>query len=153
MIFTFLFSYGSCPRPRSRTKRSARTQTKIICCFWLLQTGPPVQLSPLSPKYQAGQWQDVNFYVTDTDGQTCIKLKLVQMNCSVSESKPIESLRRNKDDKETSLDVKICFVQFSTQRLNELKEATRLDPYFNILMKYIYIQWISRQATRFTLSC
>ena len=41
-------------------KRSARTQTKIICCFWLLQTthmeemkagstGPPVQLTPLSP--------------------------------------------------------------------------------------------------------
>ena len=61
MIFSFLFSYGSCPRRRSRTKRSTRTQTKIICCFWLLQTtymedikggssGPPVQLTPLSPK-------------------------------------------------------------------------------------------------------
>ena len=60
MIFSFLFSYGSCSRPRSRTKSSARTQTKIICCFWLLQTtqmeemkagstGTPVQLTPLSP--------------------------------------------------------------------------------------------------------
>ena len=60
MIFSFLFSYGSCPGPRSRTKKTARTQTKIICCFWLLQTtymtemkagstGPPVQLTPLSP--------------------------------------------------------------------------------------------------------
>ena len=60
MIFSFLFSYGSCPRPRRRTKRSARTQAKIICCFWLLQTTymeeikagstcPPVQLTPLSP--------------------------------------------------------------------------------------------------------
>ena len=60
MIFSFLFSYGSCFRPRSRTKRSAKTQTKIVCCFWLLQTthmeemkagstGPPVQLIPLSP--------------------------------------------------------------------------------------------------------
>ena len=38
MIFSFLFSYGSCPRPRSRTKRSARTQTKIVCCLWVLQT-------------------------------------------------------------------------------------------------------------------
>ena len=58
--FSFLISYGSCldqevgpkipqehkknnkkipcPRPRSRTKRSARTETKIICFFWLLQT-------------------------------------------------------------------------------------------------------------------
>ena len=56
IIFAFLFSYGSCFRPRSRTKRSARKQTKIICCFWLLQTtnmeeikggssGPPVQTS------------------------------------------------------------------------------------------------------------
>ena len=60
MIFSFLFSYGSYPRPRSRTKRSVSTQTTIICCFWLLQTtymeemkagstGPPVQLTPLSP--------------------------------------------------------------------------------------------------------
>ena len=60
MNFSFLFSYGSCPRRRSRTKKSARTQTKIICGFWLLQTthteeikgglsGPPVQLNPLSP--------------------------------------------------------------------------------------------------------
>ena len=60
MIFRFLFSYGSCSKPRSRTKRTARTQTKIICCFWLLQTtymaemkagstGIPVQLTPLSP--------------------------------------------------------------------------------------------------------
>ena len=60
MIFSFLFSYGSCPRSRSRTKRSVRTQTKIICCFWLLQTtymeemkagstGPLVQLTLLSP--------------------------------------------------------------------------------------------------------
>ena len=59
-IFLFSFSYGSCSRPRNRTKRSARTQTKIICCFWLLQTthmeemkagstGTPVQLTPLSP--------------------------------------------------------------------------------------------------------
>ena len=32
MNFSFLFSYGSYPRPRSRTKRSARTQTKIIIC-------------------------------------------------------------------------------------------------------------------------
>ena len=58
MIFSFLISQGSCPRPRGRTKRSVRAQTKIICCFWLLQTtymgemkdgstGPPVQ--PLSP--------------------------------------------------------------------------------------------------------
>ena len=46
--------------------------------------------------------------------------------------------RSNKDDKEIRLDVKICFVQFTTQRLNELKEATRLDPNLNILMKYIY---------------
>ena len=56
MIFSFLFSYGSCPRPRS----SAKTQPKITCCFWLLQTtymeemkggstGPPVQLTLLSP--------------------------------------------------------------------------------------------------------
>ena len=29
MIVSFLFSYGSCPRPRSRAKWSARTQTKI----------------------------------------------------------------------------------------------------------------------------
>ena len=60
MIFSFLFFNGSCCRPRSRTKRSARTQSKIIRCFWLLQTthmeemkagstGPPVQLTPLSP--------------------------------------------------------------------------------------------------------
>ena len=60
MICCFLFSYGSCSTPRSRTKRTARTQAKMICCFWLLQTtymeemkagstGPPVQLSPLSP--------------------------------------------------------------------------------------------------------
>ena len=61
MFFSFQFSYGSCPRPRSRTKRSVITQTKIICCFWLLQTtymegmkagstGPPVQMTPFSPK-------------------------------------------------------------------------------------------------------
>ena len=60
MIFSFSFSYGSCFRPRSRTKRSAKTHTKIVCCFWLLQTtymeemkagstGPPVQVTPLSP--------------------------------------------------------------------------------------------------------
>ena len=60
MNFSFLFSYGSSFRPRSRTKRSAKTQTKIVCCLWLLQTthmeemkagstGPPVQLTPLSP--------------------------------------------------------------------------------------------------------
>ena len=60
MNFSFLFSYGSCFTPRSRTKRSAKTKTKIVCCFWLLQTthmeevkagstGPPVQLTPLSP--------------------------------------------------------------------------------------------------------
>ena len=60
MIFSLLFSYGSCCRPRCRTKKSARTQSKIIRCFWLLQTthmeeikagstGPPVQLTPLSP--------------------------------------------------------------------------------------------------------
>ena len=60
MIFSFLFPYGSCPRPRSITKRSAKHKLKIICCFWLLQTtymeemkggstGPPVQLTPLSP--------------------------------------------------------------------------------------------------------
>ena len=60
MIFSFPFSYGSCSRPRSRNKSSARTQTKIIYCFWLLQTthmeemkagstGTPVQLTPLSP--------------------------------------------------------------------------------------------------------
>ena len=57
--FSLLFSYGSCPRPRSRSKRSARTQ--IVCC-WLLQitymvemkagsTAPPVQLIPLSPTF------------------------------------------------------------------------------------------------------
>ena len=62
MIFSLLFSCGSCPRSRSRTKRSVRTQTKIICCFWLLQTtymeeikggstGPPVQLTLLPPIY------------------------------------------------------------------------------------------------------
>ena len=60
MIFSFLFSYGSCPRPSRKTKRSVRTQPKILCCFWLLQTtypeemkdvstGPPVQLTLLSP--------------------------------------------------------------------------------------------------------
>ena len=61
MIFCFLFFYGSCPGPRSRTNRSERTQTNIICCCWLLQTtysmevmkagstGTPVQLTPLSP--------------------------------------------------------------------------------------------------------
>ena len=38
MISAFLFFYSSCPRPRSRTKRSATTRTKIICCFLLLQT-------------------------------------------------------------------------------------------------------------------
>ena len=52
--FSFLISYGSYPRLRSTTKRSART--KIIYCFWLLQTAymeemkagsadPPVQLT------------------------------------------------------------------------------------------------------------
>ena len=58
MIFSFLFYYGSCSRLRSRSKRSARAQTKIFSCFWLLQTthmeemkarstGTPVQLTPL----------------------------------------------------------------------------------------------------------
>ena len=61
--FFLLIFYSSCPRPRRRTKRSVRTQTKIICCFWLLQatnmkemnagsTGPPVQLTPLSPNFR-----------------------------------------------------------------------------------------------------
>ena len=64
MNFSFLFSYGSCPRRRSRTKKSVRTQTKITCGFWLLQTTymeeikggsscPPVQLTPLSPIKEA----------------------------------------------------------------------------------------------------
>ena len=58
MIFSFLFYYGSCSRLRSRSKRSARAQTKIFSSLWLLQTthmeemkagstGTPVQLTPL----------------------------------------------------------------------------------------------------------
>ena len=57
--FSLLFAYGSCPRRRNRTKRSARTQ--ILWC-WLLQitymeemkpgsTALPVQLIPLSPTF------------------------------------------------------------------------------------------------------
>ena len=42
------------------------------------------------------------------------------------------------DDQEIRLDVKVCFVQFSTERLTELRDATKADTNLSILMKYIY---------------
>ena len=61
MIFSFLFSYDSYPRPRSKAKRSARTQTNMLLLTVTDNKhgrkegrliGPQVQFTPLSPKFR-----------------------------------------------------------------------------------------------------
>ena len=49
----------------------------------------------------------------------------------------LSRLPKGGQDAEIDLNVKVCFVQFSTQKLNELREATITDPTLNLLMKYI----------------
>ncbi len=41
------------------------------------------------------------------------------------------------NDTEIDLDIKVCFIQFSTPRLNELREETREDPVLFELMEYV----------------
>lgn len=49
----------------------------------------------------------------------------------------ISRLQKHETDKEIDLKLAVCFVQFSTQKLNELREATVKDEHLNSLMTYI----------------
>ena len=50
----------------------------------------------------------------------------------------LSRLPKKKKEAAINLDVTVCFVQFSTQRLDELREATRQDAELSQLMKYIF---------------
>ena len=49
----------------------------------------------------------------------------------------LSRLPSNADNSEINLDVKVCLIQFSMPRLNELRNETRDDPVLHELMEYV----------------
>ena len=49
----------------------------------------------------------------------------------------LSRLPSNADDSEIDLDVKVCLIQFSTSRLDELRNETREDPVLFEIMEYV----------------